>query len=53
MSAARIVEPVDVFEDRYLGFAPCLPRMPPDQFGFDRLEERLEERLDRRIVVVF
>ena len=34
-------------EDRHLCLAPCLPGMPPYQFGFDGFEERL----DRRIVV--
>ena len=39
MAAARIVEAVDVFEDRHLCFASCLPWMSPDQFCLDGFEE--------------
>jgi len=44
VSAARIVEAVDVFEDRHLSLAPCLPGMPLDQFSLDRLEERFDSK---------
>ena len=36
---------VDVFEDRHLSLLAGLPRMPPDQFSFDGLEERLDCRI--------
>ena len=42
MTAARIVEPVYVFEDRHLGLPPRFPRPSPDQFSFEGLEERLD-----------
>ena len=41
MAAARIVKAIDLLEDGHLGRASCLPRMPPDQFGFDYFEESL------------
>jgi hypothetical protein len=47
MASAAFVERVDVLEDCSLGLAPCRPALPPDQFGF----QRFEERLDRRVVV--
>ena len=42
MTAAWIVETIDVFENGHLSLAPCLPRSPPDQLGFDCLEERFD-----------
>jgi len=46
VSAARVIEAVYVFEDRHLGLAPCLPGMPPDQFGLDGFEERLDSGIE-------
>ncbi len=40
MAASWIVEAVDIFEVRHLSRPGCLPRMTPDQFSFDGLEER-------------
>ena len=45
MSAARIVEDVDVFEDRQLRRSARRPRPLPQQLGLDRLEERLDGRI--------
>ncbi len=42
MTASRIIEPIDVFEDGHLQFAPCLSGIPPDQFSLDQLEEGLD-----------
>ena len=47
MPTTRIVEAIDVFEDRHLSLPPRFPRPSPDQFSLDGLEERL----DRRIVI--
>ena len=41
MPAARIVEAVDILEERGLCFSPRVPAVPPDQFGFQRFEEGL------------
>ena len=42
MSAARIVEAVDVLEDRHLSLPAGFPGIPPDQLGLDGLEESLD-----------
>ena len=39
MSAAWIIEAIDVFKDGDLDSAPGLPGMSPDQFSFDGFEE--------------
>ena len=49
MAAARIVKAIDLLEDGYLGRASCLPRMPPDQFSFDGLEERFDDSIVKTI----
>ena len=41
MAAARIVEAIDIFEDRHFRLSACLPRPSPDQLSFDRFEDRL------------
>jgi hypothetical protein len=41
MSAARIVKPITVLEYFRFYFASGLPRLPPDQFGFQGLKEGL------------
>ena len=45
MPTARVVEGVDILEERGLGFSPCRPCVPPDQFGFQRFEEGLNGRI--------
>ena len=45
MAAAWIVEAVGVFEDRHFSLPAGFPGMPPDQFGFDGLDERLDSRI--------
>ena len=47
VSPPRIVEAVDVFEDRHFSLAPRFPRVPPNQFSLDGFEERL----DRCIII--
>ena len=42
MSAARVVEAVDVSKQCKLSRAACGLGPPPDHLGFDRLEERLD-----------
>jgi len=42
MTAAWIIEAVDVFEDGDLGLPSGVPCVPPDQFGFDAFEEGLD-----------
>ena len=39
MSAARVIEAINVLEDSDLNRSACLPGMPPDQFCFDGFEE--------------
>ena len=40
MTAAWIVEAVDVVEDRHLSMSACVPCVPPEQLGLDGFEER-------------
>ena len=40
MLPARIVESIDILEDRGFGLPACLLGLSPDQFCLDRLEER-------------
>jgi hypothetical protein len=47
VATARIVETIDVFEGGHLSLAPCLPSVPPDQFGLDRFEEGFDCRVLR------
>jgi len=39
MTAAAIVEAIDVLEDGSFGVPPRRPFLSPDQFGFQRFEE--------------
>jgi hypothetical protein len=39
VASSRIVEAVDVFEERYLGLLAGVPCVLPDQFSFDGFEE--------------
>jgi hypothetical protein len=39
VSAARIVETVDVIEDGHLSLSACVPCVSPDQLCFDGFEE--------------
>ena len=45
MASARIVEPVDVFEDGDFGITTRSPGSLPQQLSLDRLEERLDCRV--------
>ena len=45
MSTSRVIEAVDVFEDRHLSLSASFPGAPPDQFGLDGFEERLDGRI--------
>ena len=47
MSAATVVEAVDVVKERSGHLGACVPSVPPDQFGF----EGFEESFDGRVVV--
>ena len=42
MASSRIVEAVDVFEDRHFSLSARFPCVPPNQFGFDGFEEGLD-----------
>ena len=42
MAAVRIVEPIDILEDRSLGLTARVPTITPDQLGLDGFEERLD-----------
>ena len=46
MSAARIVEAVDVFKDCNLSLSAGVPLVPPDQLGLDGLEAETRLLLD-------
>ena len=37
--ASRVIEAIDIFEDGDFSGSACLPRVPPNQFGFNGLEE--------------
>ena len=45
MAPDRIVEAVDITADRELSLGSCLEDGAPDEFGFQRLEERLDHRI--------
>ena len=45
MAAARVIEPVDILEDRALGLTACVPTVAPNQLGFDGFEEPLNHRM--------
>ena len=47
MSAAGVVEPVDVLKDGGFCLTPRRPALPPDEFGL----QGFEEGFDGRIVV--
>jgi hypothetical protein len=49
VSAARVIEAIDVFEDGNLSGPAGLARMPPDQLRLDGLEEGF----DGRVIIVF
>ena len=51
MAASRIVEPIDVFEDRHLSLPAGVPRVSPDQFGLDGFEERFDGGVEAPISV--
>ena len=40
MTAARIVEPIDILEDRTFCLTACVPFVAPDQLSLDGFEER-------------
>lgn len=37
--ASRVIEAIDIFEDGDFSGSACLPRVPPNQFGFNGFEE--------------
>jgi hypothetical protein len=39
---SKFIKAVDVFKDLQFGRAAGVPRVPPDQFGFDGFEECLD-----------
>ena len=45
VTAAGIVEAIDVTGQRVDGLGACLERGAPDQLAFQRLEERLDHRV--------
>ena len=45
MAAARVIEPIDILEDRALGLTSCVPSITPDQLSLDGFEERLDHRI--------
>jgi hypothetical protein len=51
VSAARVVEAVDVFKDGDLYHSACLLGMPPDQFRFDGFEEGFHGSIEAPIFV--
>ena len=42
MATARVVEHIDILEDRSLGLTARVPTITPDQLGLDGFEERLD-----------
>ena len=42
MAAARVIEPIDILEDRAFSLTACVPTITPDQLGLDGFEERLD-----------
>ena len=51
MLTARIVEAVDVFEDRHLSVAARPPGPVPQKLGLDRLEEGFDGSVEAPIFV--
>ena len=45
MPSPWIIEAVDIFKEVYLRFSACAPATPPDQFSFQRFEERLHRSI--------
>ncbi len=49
MATARVIEPVDILEDRAFSLTACVPTVAPDQLSLDGFEERLDHAMpDRR-----
>jgi hypothetical protein len=42
VATARVLEPIDILEDRALGLTARVPTITPDQLGLDGFEERLD-----------
>ena len=42
MTAAWIVKPIDILEDRSFCMPTCVPFVAPDQLSLDRFEERFD-----------
>ena len=40
MAAARVIEPIDILEDRALGLTACFPAVTPDKLSLNGFEER-------------
>ena len=45
MATARVIEPVDILEDRAFSLTACVPTVAPDQLSLDGFEERLDHRI--------
>ena len=45
MTAAWIVEPIDILEDRTFCLTACVPFVAPDQFSLDGFEERFNHKI--------
>ena len=45
MAAARIIEAIDILEDRAFSLTTCVPTVTPDQLRLDGFEERLDHRI--------
>ena len=45
MTATRIVEPIDILEDRAFCLTTCVPFVAPDQLSLDGFEERFNHRI--------
>ena len=45
MATARVIEPVDILEDRAFSLTACVPTVAPDQLSLVEFEERLDHRI--------
>tara|TARA_B110000977_G_scaffold129919_1_gene165732 strand:- start:85 stop:282 length:198 start_codon:yes stop_codon:yes gene_type:complete len=45
VATTRIVEPIDILEDRAFSLTACVPTIAPDQLSLDGFEERFNHRI--------
>jgi hypothetical protein len=51
VAAARVIEPIDILEDRALGLTACFPAVTPDKLSLNGFEERFNHGIEAPIFV--